>query len=190
MKIKAKIAALVLHLGGKHHKPILFGPAGHRLYQPALVGGGQAAHAKALDDQRPVMGAKPVQQRCIHARYQPQYKHRRIQRVVKPHRLQRGRRQKPDQPLVAEHRGFGVVDAGKSVKAFAAHLTGTGPQNHLAVKHDLHAPPALRPGVGKGTQQVVAGVGIPVIDGLPLMAMATAQRMLSVASVRGCTKGS
>ena len=54
----------------------------------------------------------------------------------------------------------------KAFRAFGADFSGAGAQDDQVVEHDLHAPGPLRHRVGEGVQQVVAGVGVPVVDGL------------------------
>ena len=67
--------------------------------------------------------------------------------------------------VVLHHRQIRVIDAGEGLKAFGACLAGTGAQNDLAVKDDLHAA-AAPAGVEKRIGQIPLGVGAVEPDGL------------------------
>ncbi len=164
--VNTKVTALVLHLGGKHRNAPAGGPVGNGLQHGAILAVGQPAHAKTFHHHSTEHGLQKAEYLGPNARHQPQHKHTGVQTGVKLHRRQVGRPgHKGDQAGIAENGRFRVIDAGKGIEAFAAHLAGTGAQNHLVVKHDLHAPRPRGTGVGKGPQQVVAGVGIPVVNG-------------------------
>lgn len=72
--------------------------------------------------------------------------------------------QELDQAAVPEHGSFGIINAGKRVKTLGSGFAGAGAQNHLIVKHDLHAPGIRVAGIGHGAPQIIAGIGIAVIN--------------------------
>ena len=163
--VHGKVAALMRYLGGEHGQVPRAAPVPHGGKHSTIIPAGQAAHAKAFQHQSAVTALQQGDDIRPHARHQPQHKHVGIQRSTE-HRMGIIRRalQELDQAAVPEHGGFGVVDAGKRVKAFGTGLAGAGAKDHLVVKHDLHAPGIRVAGIGHGAPQVVAGIRIAVIN--------------------------
>ena len=163
--VHGKVAALMRYLGGEHSQVPRAAPVPHGGKHGTIIPAGQAAHAKAFQHQSAVTALQQGDDIRPHARHQPQHKHIGVQRGTE-HRMGILRRalQELDQAAVPEHGSFGIINAGKRVKTLGSGFAGAGAQNHLIVKHDLHAPGIRVAGIGHGAPQVVAGIRIAVIN--------------------------
>ena len=154
-------------LRGKHRQPPALTPAAQGGEHLAVLPARQTADAEALQHQCAVVRGQQRDDVRPHARHKPQHKNGGLKPFIEPHgRLVRGAAQKRHQPRIAEHRGLGVVDAGKRIEAARPRLARACAQNDLIVKHKLHAPRAVADRVDERAVEIVARVGIAVVDGL------------------------
>ena len=116
------VPALVLHLGGHHHRLSLVQPPLHRLVEvPGLVGG-QAPHPEALDDEGVVPLQQVVHHAAVRAGDQLQQGHLVVHPVAEDGLRGALRPDIADQPPVLDQGQHRVVDAGEGLEALAPGL--------------------------------------------------------------------